>query len=333
MEIKKPVSIDDVARVAGVAPSTVSKTLNRIVQRRKPTEIQLRIRRVAAELGYRPNHTARSLSRGETNIIGLYWGFDFNTLDPFFGQFINGIRAGCRKHLKDVLMHGTHHKHPLNDLYDELTDGKTDGLVMYPWSKNETVTQRLAESQFPVVTVAIQLPNMPVVRVDGESGMRIAVKELAARGHRSIVYRNVLYGQDTDTRFVAFREAAARLNLSYVQTHAIDWVGRLSDEEKAIWALPRPNRPTAAVCFNDTFAYRLLAHCARVGLKSPADVAVVGFDGAFAWHEHTQRLATIVAPWEEAAEAAVDLLVDRIHGKAIPPETVLPVSWADGDTV
>jgi DNA-binding LacI/PurR family transcriptional regulator len=332
MENKKPVSIDDVARAAGVAPSTVSKTLNRVVQRRKPTDVQNRIRRIATALGYRPNHTARSLSRGRTNIIGLYWGFDFNTLDPFFGEFVNGIRAGCRKHLKDVLMHGTHHKHPLNDLYEELTDGKTDGIVMYPWNKNETVTQRLVDSQFPVVTVALQLPDLPVVRVDAEGGMRLAVEQLAARGHRSLVYRNVLYGEDTDSRFVAFRNTADRLGLDYTQTHAVDWVGRLSDEEIAIWSRPRQDRPTAAVCFNDTFAYRLLAHCARVGLKSPGDVAVVGFDGSFAWHEHTQQLSGIVAPWEVVAETAVDLLMDRINGRPIPLETVLPVSWADGDT-
>jgi LacI family transcriptional regulator len=332
MEHRKPVSIDDVARAAGVAPSTVSKTLNRTIQRRKPTDVQMRIRRIAAELGYRPNHTARSLSKGHTDIIGLYWSFDYNALDPFFAQLVNGLRSSCRKYLKDVLMHGTFHKHPLNDLYEELTDGKTDGLILYP-GRDEVVHTRLAESNFPVVTIAEQRPGIPVVRVDVEAGARLAAEQLAARGHHRVFYRNVMPGWSTDNRFPAFCAAASSHGITVIETHVGDWVGALSRQEFELLDLPPGQRPTAAVCFNDTFAYRLIAHCFRAGLRIPQDLAILGFDGAFPWHEHPQRLTTLYAPWQKVAETAVDLLLDRIDGNTIAMETVLPVTWQDGETL
>jgi DNA-binding LacI/PurR family transcriptional regulator len=332
LEIKKPVSIDDVARAAGVAPSTVSKTLNRTTQRRRPTEIQLRIRRVAAELGYRPNHTARSLSKGCTDIVGLYWAFDFNTLDPFFAQFVNGVREGCRKHLKDVLMHGTFHKHPLNDLYEELTDGKTDGLILFPLI-DEVVNQKLAEANFPVVTIAYHATGIPVVCLDSDSGARLAAEKVAARGHKKVIYRDLMDGVKIDNRFEVFQATADKHGVEVVRTQADDWYGTLSEYEKHLLSLPAAERPTAAACFNDTFARKLLAHAVRNGMSVPGDLAIVGFDGAFEWHEHPQSLSTVRAPWDLVAEKAVDILVDRIENRAVPPKTTIPVEWIDGETL
>jgi LacI family repressor for deo operon, udp, cdd, tsx, nupC, and nupG len=107
----------------------------------------------------------------------------------------------------------------------------------------------------------------------------------------------------------------------------------LSDEDFEVLSLPAGKRPTAAVGFNDTFAYRLLAHCYRVGIKVPDDLAVVGFDGTFSWHERPQVLSTVYAPWEQVAETAVDRLLDRIDNVPVPMETILPVHWIDGDTL
>lgn len=332
MDTKKQISIDDVARAAGVAPSTVSKTLNRTTQRRRPTEIQLRIRRVAAELGYRPNHTARSLSKGRTDIVGLYWTHDYNTLDPFFAQFINGVRGGCRKHCKNVLMHGTFQRDAASDLYEELTDGKTDGLIIFPWI-DEVARQKLVEADFPVVTVGYREEGMPVVRVDTDAGARLAAAKLAAKGHRRVIYRDAVEGVRTDTRFEAFQITAEQHGLTVFRTHAVDWYGGISDREKELLALPAAERPTGAACFNDTFAYRLLAYAVRRGMSIPADLAIVGFDGAYEWHEHPQKLSTIRAPWDLVAERAVDIVIDRIEHRAVPTKTIVPIEWIDGETL
>jgi len=330
MDHKKPVSIDDVARAAGVAPSTVSKTLNRTTQRRRPTEIQLRVRRVAAELGYRPNHTARSLSKGRTDILGLYWAYDFNTLDPFFGQFVNGVREGCRKHRKDVLMHGTFHGQ--NDLFEDLTDGKTDGLIIFPWI-DEALGQRFLESNFPLVTVAFSDEGLPVVCVDANAGARIAATQIAARGHKRVLYRDVTEVIKGDNRFEVFRKTAEEHGMTVVRTTSPDWYGTLSEQDKAVLALPADQRPTAAACFNDTFAYKLLAYATRQGMQIPGDLAIVGFDGAFAWHEHPQQLSTVRAPWDLVAERAVDIVLARIDNRAVPMKTIIPVDWIDGETL
>ncbi|MGO8670420.1 MAG: LacI family DNA-binding transcriptional regulator [Capsulimonadaceae bacterium] len=329
---KKQVSIADVARVAGVAPSTVSKTLNRTSQRRRPTEVQLRIRRVALEMGYHPSHTARSLSTGHTDIIGMYWGYDYNVLDPFFGQVLNGVRTGCRNHLKNLLMHGTFHKHPLNNLYEELTDGKTDGLVIYPMGGHESVLEMLADSSLPVVSISIPLPGLPVVRADWEGGTRMAVERLAALGHKYILYRNVMRDESEHTRFSVFQAAAQAYGIRFMESNVADWVGNISVQEAALLSQPAHQRPTAALCFNDTFAYRLLAYCWRIGMKAPDDLAVVGFDGAYPWYAQSQVLTTLDARWDLVAQTAVDLVVDWINNRPVPLETILPVSWRQGET-
>ncbi|MGO8670421.1 MAG: LacI family DNA-binding transcriptional regulator [Capsulimonadaceae bacterium] len=326
---KKRVSIGDVARAARVAPSTVSKTLNRTSQRRKPTEIQNRIRRIALEMGYRPSHSARSLSTGRTNIIGMYWGYDFDVLDPTFAQILNGVRAGCRLHRKNLLIHGTFHKHKV---LEDLTNGKTDGLVVYPMTGDHTVSESLADSNLPVVSVAFPLPGIPLVRADWAAGMQTAVDRLGELGHTFILYRNVMLGEIIDNRFDAFRAAVERRGLRYVETHAADWNGRLSAPEAALLSGTDSSRPTAAVCFNDTFAYALLAHCTRVGIKAPDDLAIVGYDGAYTWSAQRQVLTTLDASWDTVARTAVDLLIDRIENRPVPLETILPVTWRQGET-
>src|SRR5258708_20957042 len=99
-------------------------------------------------------------------------------------------------------------------------------------------------------------------------------------------------------------------------------MGRLTAEEMEVWSQPAHKRPTAAVCFNDTFAYRLIAYCAKIGLRVPEDLAVVGFDGALAWHAHPKQLTTVHAPWDLVAETAIDVVLDLIDNKPVPEESL-----------
>ena len=79
-------------------------------------------------------------------------------------------------------------------------------------------------------------------------------------------------------------------------------------------------------------AYDLLGHCRSRGLGVPDDLAVTGFDGVAAPPGFDLRLTTVHAPWMQVARTAVDLLVCRIDGAALPAETTLPVKLVIGDT-
>jgi DNA-binding LacI/PurR family transcriptional regulator len=358
MDMRRTVTIKDVADKVGVSKMTVSAVLNGKSNHVRVSEAtRVRVLEAARELGYRPNAVARSLRRRYTNIIGLYSGYGFlNARGLFLAEIIGGLQEGCDCHRKDLLLHGVFRGHSVDDIYAELVDGRIDGLVLQS-SPDDPLVEQLAASSLPVVAIADPLPTLPSVGVDNDTGSRLLVAYLVEEGHRHILYRSYRHPRDREfagpaplprpvsagadvprqmtsvvRRKAVFFEAAAEQGLQVT-----DWsVPSATRAEEFAAALgcgaPHAERPTAVVCWNDIAAYELLAHCAQLGLRVPEDVAVLGFDGLPAPPNIAIRLTTIRAPWIDVAHRAIDLLVARMDGETIPMNTVLPVAFAAGDT-
>jgi LacI family transcriptional regulator len=105
-----------------------------------------------------------------------------------------------------------------------------------------------------------------------------------------------------------------------------------NDRVDYLLSLPPGERSTAAACWSDTSAYNMLAHCRRLGLRVPDDLAIVSFDGCPTPFDDVWSLTTIRAPWAEVARNAVHDLDTVLKGGAVPDETVLPVEFVQGST-
>jgi DNA-binding LacI/PurR family transcriptional regulator len=326
--------MSDVARLAGVHRVTASVVLNNADASTQVSEAtRLRVLEAAEELGYRPNAMALALRRQRTDIIGFYRGSGLDAHHPFFADIINGLRRGCKNHEKDLLLYAEFEERPPDDVYATLANGKADGLVTIPLSSDVQLFERLADSHLPVIAIADSMPNITSVVMDDGGGSQILAEYLASQGHRRILYRKELYSHTSAVRrLLAFRKAATERGMQVTESLPGDWDGNLSDEEIAYLRASRDQRPTAIACWADTYAYAAVNNCVELGIQVPDDIAIVGFDGIPTKVRPARCLTTIRAPWQQAAEKAVDLLVQLIEGEQVPHETVFSVELVIGDT-
>jgi DNA-binding LacI/PurR family transcriptional regulator len=182
--------MQDVAKLAGVTPMTVSN----VIGNKGKASLQTRelVLRAAQELDFHPNAVAQSLARRHTNIIGLYSGLGYlNARNEFMAEIIGGLQDGCEHYRKDLLVHGTFADRSTDDIYRELACGKIDGLIAV--LPSDHLVQRLSESRLPVMVVADAVKGLPSVIVDDAAGSHMLVSHLWEKGYRRVLYRR---GQD-----------------------------------------------------------------------------------------------------------------------------------------
>jgi DNA-binding LacI/PurR family transcriptional regulator len=330
--LKRAPTMDDVARRAGVSRVTASVALN---GSRSNTHVsgttRQRILEAARELGYTRNAQALALRQRRTHVLGYFTGYEeFNAFDPFIAAVINGLRQSCQTHHQDLLLYSGFERGSVEETYAMLTNGKIDGLVMLPSPLNP-ITDKLINSYLPVVAIANGLPEIPSVVADDATGARLLAEYIASKGHRRIVYYADHHAHtSTRLREQVFQEAAWYYGMD--MTIVRQTLEHDSVFEETYLALPREQRPTAAVVWVDSRAYTLIQQCHRHGIRVPDDLAITGWDGIVTRVRPVDVLTTIRVDWESIAAKAVDLLVALIHGEPVPEQTVFPVELIVGET-
>jgi DNA-binding LacI/PurR family transcriptional regulator len=329
----RPATLSDVAYLAGVSSGTASSILNGSRSNTRVSDAtRLRILTAAAELDYHPCWAGRSLRKKRSGVIGYYGSAQMVEMHSWAAaELAIGLHEGCREHHRDLLLHGAFSGEDVGGIHDGIMNGKTDGLVLWT-SPQDALVPRIAASYLPVVLVAdTAVPRLPSVVADDSVGPQLLAEHLAARGHRRVLYRITYQSQaGSHRRLRAFIKAAALYGVTVkIHTGATGW---LSEEEKAILARPRTARPTAVVCWCDSWVRSAVFECLSLGLRVPEDIAVVGFDGLPGMAEAPERQTTVAIPWREMAHTAVSLLVSKIDGERVPRKTVVPVALEVGAT-
>lgn len=274
------VTINDIARRAGVSKGAVSYALNG-----RPgvsDETRTKILDVAQELGWAPNRTARMLSGSRTETFGLVLARDPRILgsEPFYMEFIAGLQAELSRRGYALLL--------------QLAPTSSEELALYPrwWSERRVDAVVVVDIQVDDPRVpAIQALELPAVFVgepsmtggfttvwtDDASAMACAVQRLAELGHRRFGRVAGLPGlSHTLVRDVAFEQAVSRAGLHGRVVHAdfSDAAGRQATRE--LWATPEP--PTAILYDNDLMAIAGLSTFAELGVSVPEQVSLLAWD-------------------------------------------------------
>ncbi len=336
--LQRPVTISDVAAAAGVSRMTVSNVLSGDVARRRHASQKTRERvlEVACQMRYRPNTHAIALKKKLANIFGFYSGYGYlNPENAFVAAILGGLQEGCDTCRKDLLVHGTFRGISVADIYAEMVDGRTDGLVLYG-PIGDPLVEMLADSHLPVVAVVDRLPAFPSVVADDITGALMQANHLAARGYDTVIYHIPRQSvESAEHRYRAFRTAAANFGME-VQTITVsgEAPGKDSQECDFGWITKRDrSRKTAAVCWNDPVAYDMLAYCYRVGVSIPCDLGIIGFDGVISPRITGRQVTTVRANWAKVGIHAVSVLDSMLAGEQPPAQTVVPVELVPGDTV
>lgn len=310
------VTLSDVAAVAGVSVSAVSRVLSDAPSARVSEETRKRIHDAAAELGYRPNFAARALKFARTNVIALIVPDITNAM---FTDIMRGVEDEAHHRGYMVLLARTDGMidRGSEDLIPRLIgEGRVDGaVVQVSDSMSEQDLASLVDGDFPVVFVINLHPErVGSVVLEDERGLRLATEHLIGLGHTRIGLLNGLITSDTARRREeSFRETMDGAGLSIPD----DYVTRRGyfpeDGRAAITEVMRlETPPTAVVVANVNAALGALLQARRLGIRVPEELSIVAMHDAWIAENSWPPLTTVKMPLYELGRTAMTSLYDRI---------------------
>lgn len=326
------VTLQDVAREAGVSQSAASVVLN---SARSGTGVSAEKRQLviaaAQRMGYRPNAIARALSTGRTNCIGVYASeFELDATNSFFADLLGGAFKGAREFGLNTTLH-TAGMAP-SALLDLVSNRSIDGLILHA-RPHDPILEFLSELRMPAVAIVDGLESIPSVVVDDRSGGALLAQHLFTLGHRHVLFRSSMAREvSAVAREAGFTETATRLGIRVTQSMAPehDLEGVTAHDLELFNS--GADRATAIVAWCDYIAEKACSRLYQLGISVPGHVAVAGFDGFKFASDPIFRLTTIRAPWSTVAHEAVRVLNDLITGREVSDVTVVPVEFLRGTT-
>lgn len=315
------VSIKDIARVAGVAHSTVSRALRGSSLIPEPTAS--RIRKIAEEMGYSASAIGRGLVQGRTEAIGVVVT---SIADPFNGEVVGGLEEYANQHGYSVIL-ATSQAVPAREIavVKGFQSRRVDGIIVASSRVGASYAKLLADTQIPVVLLNNQHPGEfnHSVRIDNTQGAFEATNHLLALGHRRIGYVGDQFGLNSDTeRRAGFQQAMQAAGVRVEARYLLNGDGRMQGAMDAFGVLQDP-LPTAFFCYNDLTAVGVMEAAKRRGLLIPDDLSVVGFDDIQVAALVTPGLTTIRQPKWELGTRAMSLILRILRGEEAERSAVL----------
>jgi DNA-binding LacI/PurR family transcriptional regulator len=318
-------TIRDVAELAGVSQSTVSRVLSGAETQIPISEdTRQRVQHAAGELGYRPHPGARALGGKRTYLLGLIVR---EISDPWFAKLIDAISSVARGRGYDLVL-GNAQRDPEEALalQEMMLDLRyCDGLLLCG-DLRESPADRTFLNQMgrnhKLVSVSRGsrelVHDMACVGVDNRQGAFLALEHLAGLGHRRIACINAGRVGDLWERadaYCAFMTGRFGEPLAnYVASGENDYAGGY---QAARWLLALPSPPTAIFTPDDRLAIGAMMGALDMGLAVPGDVSVVGFDDMDFSAYVRPALTTVRQPIDAIAEKALELLLEMIEGDVV----------------
>jgi len=316
-------TILQVAKKAGVSPTTVSHVINKT--RFVSEEVIERVQAAMDELGYQPNALARSLRRGETHTLGLILP---DSANPFFAEIGRSIEVEAFQYGYSVILCNAEGDAQKEMLYtDVLSKKQVDGMIFVATGEESDSVQILLRQRLPLVLVDRQLPGVEAdsVLTDNRQGGVLAANHLAGAGHRSFgCVTGPSFLTPSAERVTGFLDTLGQAGFppSEVKQVRGDFHPK-SGYEGGLELLAGAMRPTAVFCCNDMMAIGLYRAADELGLRIPEDVAVVGFDDIDLSSYLTPPLTSVSQPKTEIGRAAIQLLLNRIRNRELPAQRVI----------
>jgi DNA-binding LacI/PurR family transcriptional regulator len=299
-------TIYDVARAAGVAPSTVSRAFSR--PGRVNSDTAQRIRDVAAELGYRVNPIARALSTQRTRMIALMVS---DITNPFYFEIIRGAEKAAAAAGYTMVLSDTQESHVLERQALELAMPAVEGIVLASSRMSDSAI-RMTAKQKPLMVLNRAITDIPSVVTDNAGGARSALEHLAALGHQTVTY---VAGPDASyadgLRWRALLEASQEFDVRVRRTDPNR--PTVGDGIRAA-AVLTPSTTSGVIAYNDQLAIGLIRGFNNARVKVPRDVSVVGFDNVMLAELVTPGLTTVAAPLKLMGATAVQNLLASMGG-------------------
>lgn len=315
--MNKKVNIKDIARIAKVSHTTVSRALND--KSRIRNETKEKILSIAKELGYRPNFIARSLVMRRTRTLGLVIT---NIANPFYTELAQGIEKTATKLGYSIILCSTQSNISTEKQYIEMLRSKgVDGIIFSSAHMEDPNIVTLAEEEFPMIMVNRRTYHPTVkekidyVGVDNILGGFMAVEHLIRLGHKRI---GVIGGSAESSVGLERLDGGKKALDAYGLKQRSDFFLegnflKRSGYQRAKQFLKMAEMPTAIFATNDYMALGVYQSILEEGLRIPEDVALIGFNDIEFSSMQGIELTTIGQKKFEMGTIAVEMLVEKIE--------------------
>lgn len=341
-------TLTDVATLAGVSVSTASLAFSGAGPVAPGT--RLRVLSAATEIGYAgPDPVAASLRRGRSGIVGVVVGERLRDAfrDPFAIAMLDAVAVALAPHgLAMLLLPMSTDAHGLPA--EQYRTAPLDAVVFATGGlSDEAALEPLRQRSVPVVAVeGPSVPDAVMVRIDDHAASADAARHLMALGHRRVAVVTMPWRPDgrrgpleeSRRRLEGYPDAVNRLTgvLSVLRPVAVhECAGNALDEgelaARTLLSAPEHLRPTAVIAQSDVLAAGVLHGASALGLVTPKDLSVVGFDGIDVPWLRPHVLTTVVQPVEAKGAAAAWAAVELAAGRR-PPDVDLALAFRAGTT-
>ncbi len=328
--------IHDVAKMAGVSISTVSKALNGTGSISQKT--RKRVIRICDEIGYMPNPAAKMLRARRSENIGLFFYPSCIHLfhSPFYGSVAAGAEQVLSKRNYNLLLAGTEFAGEDHIVPKFVKERSVDGVLLLG-KMPESLVQELREYGLPFAILDSESsdPNIDCVVSDNIEGATAATRHLIAHGHRDIaMFAAREDDSSTLARFNAFRSTMLerdiyRPELVIRHTHSEDGGTRAAED-----LLASGLRPTAVFCVNDSMAIGAMKVFKNARMRIPDDISIVGFDDLYVSRFFSPALTTIRVDQIQMGEIGAAILLDSLADEAhVPCKRIVQTQLIVRDTV
>lgn len=279
--MNKKVTIYEVAKVAGVAISTVSRVLNDSPNVSEETKIK--VQKAIDDLSFRPQVSARKLASKEPQMLAVAVP-SFTT--PFFNEVLKGVKDELKKMDLDIILYNTGSKDPEEAVINFFDRGTADALILLSIDISETVDKHLRSTHVPIVLVNSSHPSYNYYMLNDYKGGFMAGEHLVKQGFERIgMITTPVPTRSSDERQNGFKDALRNYKMKvdeslFVAGDTTKHAG--FTEESGFEAIYKFDKmgdfPEALFCANDTQALGAIHALSKLGMRVPDDIALMGYD-------------------------------------------------------
>ncbi|MFD3261250.1 LacI family DNA-binding transcriptional regulator [Paenibacillus lentus] len=313
------ITIKDIARVAGVSHTTVSRALNGNPLIKKETRD--RIEKIAAELNYVPNYNAKSLVMKKSYTIGLFFSsIDQGTSASFLVEVIKGINHVLDENY-NLSVNGIDSIHNLDNIIPQRFDGI---LVMSQSDADNAFIYHVKKMGIPLIVLNRQLEDPGIMNViaNDREGVKEAIDHAISQGHRKLAMIEGKTGFKSSTeRKQGFLDSMLEHGLPLTSDYFVTGDYSIESGYKAmsqLLALPDP--PTLVFCGNDDMAIGAMNACFAEGITIPTQLSLIGFDDIVFARYTNPALTTVRRPIADISKLGTQKLIELMQQPDSKPE-------------
>ncbi|GIM45446.1 HTH-type transcriptional regulator KdgR [Collibacillus ludicampi] len=324
-DARKRITIDHVARRAGVSKTTVSRYLNGHYEALAEQTLK-RIQEAIIALDYRPNRMASGLKRDRSHLIGIVVA---DITNPFSTAILRGAEDVCKRHGYSLMVCNTDNDPAKEREYIFMLQAqRIDGLIINTTGQNNEFLHQLAAEHTPVVLVDRKVPELgfDTVGVDNEQATAEAVHYLVEQGYERIAF----FSEPIDgissrmERLISFQNVLRRYgHCSVSDIYEIDLRSE-KQLEKKLDAFVHSSQDQSRVLFaaNGVILLQLILELRKKGLQIPEDISVLGFDDLDWAPVVGPGITTIAQPTYEIGVTAMERVLQRLEGDDTPARQI-----------